>query len=247
MKHNQKGISHLLVPLLIILVAAVAGTFYMVSSKADQVGAAPTLASVADRIPDSQAIESSPIKNGTSSGSNAKASGIRTLTLNVKGIQLVKCSKSSPEILSPNKGAPTEGKYYDYSCIGDKAGKVRKSDADLIVKLSNYNTNIPSTTCNGFSISKGTIYNFHNTRKLKCKLPGNAQILVYLRGTAEFHYGSHGKKYAWPYVKIGMWGSEPYIITNNDDHFVNPNSGKGIVINQSANLKRGTVHLGSIY
>lgn len=37
MKHNQRGISHLLLPLLIILVAAIAGTFYMVSSKADQV------------------------------------------------------------------------------------------------------------------------------------------------------------------------------------------------------------------
>jgi uncharacterized protein (UPF0333 family) len=37
MKTNQKGISHLLLPLIIILVAAITGTFYLVSSKADQV------------------------------------------------------------------------------------------------------------------------------------------------------------------------------------------------------------------
>ena len=37
MSPNQKGISHILLPLLIVIVAAIGGTYYLVSSKADQV------------------------------------------------------------------------------------------------------------------------------------------------------------------------------------------------------------------
>jgi hypothetical protein len=243
MKHNQRGVSHLLLPLLIILVAAIAGTFYMVSSKADQVTATPTQASAEDQAAANRIVDLSPIKKSASAGNNASASGIRTVTLRVKAIQLVRCSKLDPKIYPPNGGAPTDGSPYDYTCAGSAAGKVRTSHADLMVQLTKTHTTIPAASCNGFPISKGVSYNFHNTRILKCKVTGSANIFVTLRGAAEFHYGKQGAKYAWPFVNMGIIkNSERFVMVYNTQGIQGHSDLIGM---HEIGTSKGTAYMGS--
>lgn len=242
MKHNQKGVSHLLLPLLIILVAAVAGTFYMVSSKADQVTGAPVQASSADQAEVNSLANLSVKQVSSSSGGNATASGMKTVTLKVKGVQLVRCSRVDPKVYPPNGGAPVNGSPYDYTCVGGAAGKVRTSHADLMVQLTK-DSKVPAISCNGFPISKGIAYNFHSTRKLKCKVTSSSNVFVTLRGAAEFHYGKNGTKYAWPYVNMGIVNNSMRYIEAYNTAAIDNQRGNGGV--SELGTSSGTVNLGS--
>lgn len=240
MKTNQKGISHLLLPLIIILVAAVAGTFYMVSSKADQVTSTPRLATPSEQaeannlgINAKSSVSSA--KSNNSTQAVARASGLKRVTIKIKAIQLVHCQKG------PGVFIPDQGKYRVYGCWMQQASKVAKSNADLMIRTGP-DTTAPAVRCNNFEIRKGNMYNFGNTRTLKCKfLNQQASLVVFLRSTANFYYGRVGShKYAWPFLQIDN------TVPNDPGIAISLFNGEGANNSTSNGKKAVTVHLGSV-
>lgn len=260
MTANQKGISHLLLPLIIILVAAIAGTFYLVSSKADQVTAAPTLASATDQADLLKSEDTVRTIAPTSSGASARTSstGLKTVKLNIHTTQLRKCTKDISSTGIAGIVPPYNPKYWGgepnvYTCSSNTARKVSKSDADLMVGLYK-GSKVPTVMCNGFVISKGVFYNFGHTRKLVCKTSQNTTSLhLRLRGAAEFHYGKNGSKYAWPDASFGYYeGVGPYLVTYDSSNYYKPNKRYPWVAesygrHEYADRSTFTVTLGSVY
>lgn len=217
---NNKGISHMLVPLLIVVAVGIVGTYLLVSSHADSVNSAadakkpisnPADLSIASVTwPDGKDIpEANATKLSSSAASISKNSGTKSYNLTIIG----KKDKGACPTVDDLLNNPFKSKKIPSGCkLGNDGYRMIGTSNDTLFVYTQFNGSCISTIPGGvkvkYDINKGFTKLSQITKgaKAKCTFAPGQYYIFSLSHARTFNYWGSAKKKMTAYQQYGTYG-----------------------------------------